>query len=135
MESLCYDGTNWRIVGGEQDSGWLALSLGTGIVGTLGAVTASVRLQGDRAQCRGRLNAPSSGSIPITWATMPTGIRPLTGTISLKGQRYASATGVQSPIYLGVTTAGLLQPNTGNPGVSWANSDSIELDDIGFDIY
>lgn len=74
--------TGWNIVAGQQDTGWQALSLGTGVqVPGVGAgYTPAARLQGDTVRLSGIMQNGGSGGGSInagsTWATIPAGLRP-----------------------------------------------------------
>ncbi len=63
-------GTNWLIVGGQHDSGWVAVTLGGGVSNA--GYTASARLQGDVVRLKGLL----SGTSITAWGTIPTALRP-----------------------------------------------------------
>jgi hypothetical protein len=71
--ALQSDGTNWRIVSGRQDTGWVNLSLGTGMA-THGSETPGGRLVGDRVFLRGAIDQ-SSGSA-ATLGTLPASMKP-----------------------------------------------------------
>lgn len=66
------DGSNWIIVAGEQDTGWVNVtpaanfSLGSGAYRT-----AAVRLQGDRVDMRGALSLSADTGGAVTMATVP----------------------------------------------------------------
>jgi hypothetical protein len=76
--SLVSDGTNWQIVGGAQDSGWVPLSgYSNSWVSVLGPASggtaAGYRLIGNVARLGGQIK---SGSNSTTAFTLPTGVRP-----------------------------------------------------------
>lgn len=50
-----YDGTNWQIIDGQQDTGWVALTLATNWIAVVSTVafTPSARVAGDRAYMAG----------------------------------------------------------------------------------
>jgi hypothetical protein len=61
-----YDGTAWRIIDGQQDSGWVAIALGGGVsVG--GGVTPAARHVGDKVELCGEL----VGAGITAWGTVP----------------------------------------------------------------
>ncbi len=71
-------GTAWYIVSGQQDTGWVALTLASGIVAS-GAPTATpaARLRGDKVELSGTLNTSSgSWASSTTFATVPTSMIP-----------------------------------------------------------
>lgn len=74
---LLADGTNWFIVAGAQDSGWVAVSGFSNSWTNAGAGTpaAAYRLVGDRVSLRGAIASGSAGKA----FTLPAGYRP-TGT-------------------------------------------------------
>ena len=72
------DGTNWFILSGQQDTGWVALSLGGG-VSAGGGYTPTARLVGSTVYLSG---GPLTGSAITAWATIPAGLRP-TSTVTL----------------------------------------------------
>lgn len=65
------DGTNWIIIGGQQDSGWLTIGSFTNSW-TNGAPAVAYRLVGDRVYWRGNMSGGASGSQPFT---IPAGYR------------------------------------------------------------
>lgn len=58
------DGTNWEIVGGEQNSGWIAVAGASGVTAGTG-YTPAYRLKADKVDLCGQL----VGSAITTWAT------------------------------------------------------------------
>lgn len=75
--TLQYDGTNWQIIDGQQDTGWLALSLSGGVSAVGGGYSPSYRVLGDRVWLRGGVSFTATASITI--ATLPAGARPANG--------------------------------------------------------
>lgn len=73
-----HDGTNWKIVKGQQDTGWVALTLSSGVIAATGAYVPSVRLLGDAVKLKGIMQNNTGSSIQsgTTWATIPGGSRP-----------------------------------------------------------
>lgn len=69
MVELLSDGTSWRIVAGQQDSGWLGFSYSGGY-GT--STNAAYRLTGNTVRLRGSVGGGSGATI----ATIPAGYRP-----------------------------------------------------------
>ncbi len=67
-----WDGARWAVLAGQQDTGWVALTLGGGSPGTLGT-TPAAKLVGNRVHMRGAASY-SSYSFPL--ATLPGSIPP-----------------------------------------------------------
>jgi hypothetical protein len=63
-EFTSYDGVNWEITAGQQDTGWVALTRGGGVTAGAG-YTPAARLRGDTAELCGQL----TGSGITAWAT------------------------------------------------------------------
>lgn len=116
------DGTNWNIITGQQDSGWVALSLGTSIVGA--GYTPSARLQGDVVRLKGGLENSSGSTIltAVTLATVPAGLRPTVTPLN-----FASVIGT-SPVPVGLTSGGLITTS------GLAASAILSLDNISYSI-
>jgi hypothetical protein len=70
------DGTNWFIIGGQQDTGWVSLVLGTNIIAAAGHYVPSARLQGDTVRLKGAMTNTAPTSANTLWATVPAGLRP-----------------------------------------------------------
>jgi hypothetical protein len=70
---LIGNGSSWHMIG-QQDTGWVALTLPSG-VSSSGGDTASGRIVGSRLLLKGELTNNSAGSI-TTWATLPSNVRP-----------------------------------------------------------
>lgn len=63
----CLDGTNWVIVSGQADTGWVALSLTANwSTGAFGTATAAARRISDRGYLRGWLTNGTGGSVAYT---------------------------------------------------------------------
>jgi hypothetical protein len=56
------DGTNWNVVGGQQDTGWVTVSLGTNI-GAGPNYSPQSRVVGAQAQLRGSLQNNTGGTV------------------------------------------------------------------------
>jgi hypothetical protein len=67
---LLADGANWRIVSGQQDTGWVPLTLITGVTGNTGSYTPAARLRGDEVSIRGSLANNTGATIAAStpWA-------------------------------------------------------------------
>lgn len=70
------DGTNWHIIDGQQDSGWLAFPFSGGQLTSLGGNPCQYRKRGATVVTQGLL-AFVSGSPPWGLGTFPVGYRPL----------------------------------------------------------
>lgn len=121
---LIGDGVNFAIVSGCPDSGWVALSAGTGIT-LLGAVA---KLVGTDVRLRGALENSSGGTISLnaTIATVPSFMFP-PATYQGSGLRAAGGVAVDSLQILGT---GQLQDNSS----SIANTGTIALDQLAYSI-
>lgn len=109
---LVADGTNWVIIGGGQDTGWVAFTLGGTTVARAGAYMPSVRLRGDTVTLRGVVDL--SGTLI---GTVAAGFRP-TATVFCNGQPSA---------YISVSTAGAMNLTGGGSqanldGANWSIS-------------
>lgn len=118
---LLGDGTNWYIVGGRQDSGWVALStmglnanLATGIATYTPSFTPAARLIGDRVWFSGMLHATGTISGATLW-TMPTGWRPSTIAYPI-APVYISSGGTNTPVPLQIQTSGVVNGLTLSTG-------------------
>ena len=100
VELQC-DGANWNMVSGEQDTGWVALTLGGSVASS--GYTPSARLIGDRVYLKGGLQYTGGGSSTVT-ATVPAGLRPF-ATVLLGGTTTGAFSG---PYGVSITSAGAL---------------------------
>jgi hypothetical protein len=73
---LQYDGTNWQIIDGQQDTGWVALSLASGFIA--GGLAPAARCVGDRVWLCGTVHNNTGGTVAgnTTWATVPVACQP-----------------------------------------------------------
>lgn len=115
---LLADGTNWNIVAGQQDTGWVALTLSGGASQVGSTHTVGYRLQGDRVWLRGAVSFGSASAITIF--TLPAGARPTSGNANFP----PLASGV---VTAAVTTAGAMILG----GAAMGNA---YLDGVSFDI-
>ena len=114
------DGTNWQVIAGLVDTGWVSLTLTSTInvanislssPQTAYNVTPAVRLRGTRALLRGGATTTTHAGA-TSWATIPSGFRPSTAWL-------ASAQTVMLPTSGGnftqvqISTAGVITDNTG----------------------
>lgn len=56
------NGTDWFVVAGQRDTGWVSLTLQSGWAATSGTWAPAARLQGDRVQMRGQVTGTNPGS-------------------------------------------------------------------------
>ncbi len=71
---LQYNGltSTWEIISGQQDSGWVPLTLGSGVTASSGAYQPSARIVGDRVYLSGLMHNNSGGTLSnATWASLP----------------------------------------------------------------
>jgi hypothetical protein len=73
--TLQYDGANWLIVDGEQDTGWLTVTLINGA--TVGSLAPQGRLRGDEVRLKGDLTLGGNA----TFATVPAVLKPTFGVL------------------------------------------------------
>jgi hypothetical protein len=74
---LLDDGTNWNIIAGQQDTGWVAFGVALLGIAAGGYPIPSYRIVGDRVWLKGGVTTTSSGGI----ATLAAAIRPPFNTI------------------------------------------------------
>lgn len=107
------DGTNWHIVGGQQDSGWLAFSYINSWASVAGPATgntvAGYRITGNVARLGGRIGGGATNTVAFT---LPPGYRPLCLV------EFASITTVSANIagLVQIASAGACTVNSGSPG-------------------
>lgn len=121
------DGTNWIIVSGQQDTGWVALTLGTNITAPANFYTAAIRLVGDTVRLTGGLHNNSGGSLGTnsTVATFASAT-----FLPAQGVNLAANTGVSgaAAIYIHPPTQSLVNSYSIN------TSDNIYLDGLTYRI-
>lgn len=90
--TLIDDGTSWRFLAGQQDTGWVALTVlsGNGWSALAGTYAPAYRVQGDVGTLRGGLNGTGVGS--SHFATLPTLARPTTAAYAVVGTSGTSST-------------------------------------------
>lgn len=119
-----YDGTNWRMIAGQQDTGWVVLAPASGWV--TGYSTPQMRLIGDRVYARGSVqNTTGAGSTAplgtIGAPYAPSATRFCVGTASILG-------GSMSPVGIQITSSGAVTCS------SIANNSYLTLDDVGYSV-
>jgi hypothetical protein len=73
----CLDGTNWWVVAGEPDTGWLNMTIdsGNGFAGSAFGVPCQARQVGERVYLRGGFTSTSGSNVGSDQcATLPTGV-------------------------------------------------------------
>lgn len=112
---LIDDGTSWHFLGGQQDTGWVALTLTSGIVQGAGAYVPAARVVGDEGRLRGIIQNTSGGTITSP-ATVPSVARPAS-LVAATGATTSAGTGATLSIAAtgAVTVASL--PNAQSLGL------------------
>lgn len=124
------DGTNWEIVSGIQDSGWIPLTL-PGNIHNSTAITASVRQLGDRIQMKGGIVNNTGGTLGgltvlATIPNTPAGMRP--GVNLNFCMPYTDTVGPTTAAVIGaITTVGTIILS-----FAWPNNATLEFDGITF---
>lgn len=121
-------GTNWAIASGQQDTGWLALSLTSGFAALGGAYTPAARLIGDRVFLRGAVNNGSAGSFGnAAFATIPSGLRPASTVYTGAGSHLVQGSGETADMMLIATGGGISMQGAFGPNSSFAGLDGINF--------
>ena len=121
---LQFDGTNWAIVSGQQDTGWVPMSLSTNITTGTGTGVAATRLLGDRVFLRGHLTNNTGGSVSAsTIATITTAHR-----LSVNTQ---TPIAVSNPAVLSLQ---ILTDGTISPTSNWFNTALMWLDGVSYSL-
>jgi hypothetical protein len=106
--TLMADGTNWHIVAGQQDSGWLPFSYSNSYASNEGPATgytaAGYRITGNVVRLGGSVKTGTTGN---AIATLPAGYRPAYANVYLNS--FASAAGAD-PCTFDITSAGVITP-------------------------
>lgn len=103
-------GSAWILVSGQQDTGWVSLSLVNSWTASVGYYTPAYRLRGDTVSLRGKAHDGSAATV----ATLPSGVRP------------ASQVDFTSSNTTVVTSAGVI--TNGFPGAGSV----VQLDGVSF---
>ena len=111
------DGTNWNVVGGAQDSGWVSVTNGSMSNSWVNNANATAyRLVGNRVTLRGGINNGASAS--TAW-TLPAGYRPAQAVT--EGPAVGAALGTVYAGQLDISTAGVVTFfYNAATGVSWS---------------
>lgn len=109
------DGTNWFVTDGQQDTGWVTLSLGTGMA-THGGDTPAGRLVGDRVRLRGAID--QSGGSASSLATLPASMKPTVATL-LPGVMFQSPNYAATLFTVSTSTGVLSSSNSGTAPISF----------------
>lgn len=118
---LFSDGTNWEIILGQQDTGWVGLTLAGGVTGS--GYVPSARLQGDIVRLKGAMSG-SSITAGSTWATIPSGLRPSVA-LNFPASQTLVSTGLA---VLAITGGGVISTSVGT-GIS---TEVVSLDEITY---
>jgi hypothetical protein len=126
---LIDDGTSWRFLSGQQDTGWVALTLATNVIQLSGEYVPSVRVQGDTGRLKGVLeNTGSTISANATLATVPA---------SPVGLRPTDTDGIGWPMIgpgPSIVTGGVAASGAISIGVALPNSDYVVLDGLTYSL-
>lgn len=132
------DGTNWYVVGGQQDTGWVALSLSTGMTATGGsnftsAYTPSARLIGSRVWLKGAIQQGSTGNSGSSIATVPLASMYPASQAGINATQQNTTQETIAATALRVNTSGVLASSSGTSGTG-ANGMTWSLDDLSYPI-
>lgn len=120
------DGTNWRIIAGAADTGWIAPSLTNSWANVAAFNTAGYRKQGNRVYLRGGILGGTSGT---TAFTLPAGFIPTAAIDFLATVSWTINPGIEN---VGITTGGAVIPSLVTSGTGSATA--LVLDSISFAI-
>jgi hypothetical protein len=122
--TLLWDGAEWIIVSGQQNTGWVPLTLGSGIATASGYDTPSARIEGDIVRFKGALQNTTGSQIAAgaTLATVPSGAMHPSAT---RGLFLTTLSGFLGQSLLVVTTGGVIQSSF---SVSSGSTAPINLD-------
>lgn len=122
------NGASWLVVGGDRDSGWLPLSLPTGVQAGSGYVPA-VRLRGDIVHLKGSVYNNTGGVIAAgaEWASLPTGVAP---SETLYAQPSAVGAGAWENFTMSIAPSGVLAL----PGAGLGAGYTLYLDGISYSL-
>jgi hypothetical protein len=120
--TLQADGTNWHIIDGEQDTGWIAAPLAAGGYSNYGSTftTCGYRKQGEWVTWRGLLQFSPISSY-ATWTpitTIPVGFRPAADEIFTTIGSYS---GGQLAFRMDATASGTIN-GAATSGVNWTGA-------------
>lgn len=124
-----YDGTAWRVIDGQQDTGWVDLSVATNVV-LNEPRNPQYRLAADRVWLRGGASTNSSFALNSILNTLPAIIRPSSSVLFASGLVATTGTGPGGYVEVQSTGATLMFTSTGGSigassqyfldSVSWA---------------
>lgn len=116
---LVCDGTNWQIVSGQQDTGWLSIALPVGFTAVAGAYTPAARAVGNMVTLTGRWSAGADTALNVT---LPSGVAPANALVLTAN----CVTG-------GVTTAARVQIlNTGALSLLGVSTTNLGIDGLSY---
>lgn len=106
---LIDNGTNWLIIAGQQDTGWLLLSYSPGITGEAFYYTPGARLVGDTVKLCGMLSIGLTYGPGQTLATLPAAVRPIHSVTCPTSVYFGAGSPVlYTTTSIQITSAGLL---------------------------
>ena len=114
------DGTNWYRIAGDQDTGWVPMTLNTGnsIIAVPDWYTPAYRTQGDVTSMRGA--AANNGSSLSTGAVWASGLPAPASDVGVSGSNFTIAYGS-----LAVNTSGQLALNSAAPHATEVSLDGL----------
>jgi hypothetical protein len=109
---LLADGTNWNVIAGAQDSGWIAVLGGVGFQNSWvnygsGYSSAAYRLTGNVVRITGTVKSGAAGSVIFT---LPSGFRPTVGYVQNASAVFTTAVSY-GYITIGTVGAGTIVGN------------------------
>lgn len=126
---LASDGTNWFIVSGQQDTGWLNLTLTGSVSGAGGTFySPSSRQRGDEIRLKGAMLNGTGSTIASgsAWATLPTGITAPARTVLTAASESATSPPTTATT-LAVSSAGAISVSVGV-----VNGGTVALDSVTY---
>lgn len=124
--TLLPQGSNWVMIAGQQDTGWLTITLAGNVGPAASYDTPSARLVGDMVRLKGAFTNTSGSAITIgtTVATVPSAMHPATQ----RGIGITFPGGLLSGPAIAITTGGIIEPAATNV----SNSGTIGLDSMTY---
>lgn len=122
---LLWDGSNWLVVSGQQDTGWVPLALNTGTTAFTNTYTPAARIQGDKVELRGGVQNTSGGTwgANTVFTNLPSSAFEAAKQIMILGSYASGAINLYSQFP--ATTSLLIQQAV-------TNNDVVRLDDASY---